>query len=49
VTAIPREAPRERLLDAVSEMVGNRGLVAADGLLDTPYRTYVVWCRRLEM
>lgn len=23
--------------------------LAADGLLDTPYRTYVVWCRRLEV
>jgi hypothetical protein len=30
-------------------MVAERGLVAADGLLDTPYRTHVTWCRGLEM
>jgi SAM-dependent methyltransferase len=47
--ALLDEAPREQLLDAVSEMVAKRGLVAADGLLDTPYRTHVTWCRRLEM
>lgn len=47
--ALLDEAPREQLLDAVSEMVAKRGLVAADGLLDTPYRTHVTWCRRLEV
>jgi hypothetical protein len=30
-------------------MVTERGLVAADGLLDTRYRTHVTWCRRLEV
>ena len=42
------DAPRERLRDAVSDLVSKRGLVAADGLLDTPYRTHVVWCRRRD-
>jgi SAM-dependent methyltransferase len=47
--ALLDQAPREQLLDAVSEMVAKRGLVAADGLLDTPYRTHITWCRRLEV
>ncbi len=46
--ALLDDEPRGRLLDAVSDLVAERGLVAADGLLDTPYRTFVVWCRRLE-
>ena len=46
--ALLDDAPREHLLDDVSEMVADRGLVAADGLVDTPYRTHVSWCRRLE-
>ena len=46
--ALLDDAPRERLLDAVSDLVAERGLVGADGLLDTPYRTHVTWCRRLE-
>jgi hypothetical protein len=33
----------------LSDMVTERGLVAADGLLDTPYCTHVAWCRRLEV
>jgi SAM-dependent methyltransferase len=45
--ALLDDQPREGLLDAVSELVAERGLVAADGLLDTPYRTHVTWCRRL--
>jgi SAM-dependent methyltransferase len=45
--ALLDDAPRERLLDDVSDLVARRGLVAADGLLDTPYRTHVAWCRRL--
>lgn len=40
---------RARLLDEVSALVAERGLVAADGLLDTPYRTHITWCRRVEM
>jgi SAM-dependent methyltransferase len=47
--ALLDDEPRERLLDAVSNLVAERGLVAADGLLDTPYRTHVTWCRRLEV
>jgi SAM-dependent methyltransferase len=47
--ALLDDEARGRLLDAVSDLVANRGLVAADGLLDTPYRTHVVWCRRLEV
>jgi SAM-dependent methyltransferase len=46
--ALLDDTPRERLLDSISELVTERGLVAADGLLDTPYRTHVSWCRRLE-
>jgi ubiquinone/menaquinone biosynthesis C-methylase UbiE len=42
------DAPRDRLLDAVSDLASARGLVAADGFLDTPYRTHVVWCQRRE-
>lgn len=41
--------PRRALRDAVARFVSERGLVDADGLLDTPYRTHVVWCRRLEV
>jgi SAM-dependent methyltransferase len=40
---------RRQLLDDVSDLVAERGLVAADGLLDTPYRTHLTWCRRLEV
>ena len=47
--ALLDDAPRERLLDEVAELVARRGLVAADGLLDTPYRTHLTWCRRLEV
>jgi ubiquinone/menaquinone biosynthesis C-methylase UbiE len=39
---------RRRLLDAVGDLARERGLVAADGHLVTPYRTHVVWCRRRE-
>ncbi len=39
---------RGRLLGAVSDLARERGLVAADGHLVTPYRTHVVWCRRHE-
>jgi SAM-dependent methyltransferase len=47
--ALLDDEPRARLLDEVSALVTERGLVAADGLLDTPYRTHVTWCRRLEV
>ena len=43
--ALLDDAARERLLDEVSDLVTQRGLIAADGLLDTPYRTHVTWCR----
>ncbi len=46
--ALLDDEPRSRLLAEVSDLVAARGLVAADGLLDTPYRTHVTWCRRLE-
>ncbi len=46
--ALLEAEPRERLLDEMSDLVAERGLVAADGLLDTPYRTHITWCRRLE-
>ena len=46
--ALLDDAARERLLDAVSDVVAARGLVGADGLLDTPYRTHVTWCRRVD-
>lgn len=46
--ALLDEEPRRRLLDEVSDLVAERGLVAPDGLLDTPYRTQIMWCRRLE-
>jgi SAM-dependent methyltransferase len=46
--ALLEDAPRQRLLDAVADLVAERGLVAADGLLDTPYRTHVTWCRGLD-
>ena len=39
---------RGRLLDGVRALVRERGLIAADGKLDTPYRTHVVWCRRID-
>lgn len=44
--ALLDDVARERLLDAVAELVAERDLVATDGLLDTPYRTHVTWCRR---
>jgi SAM-dependent methyltransferase len=47
--ALLDEAPRRRLLDEVSDLVAERGLIAADGLIDTPYRTHITWCRRLEV
>ncbi len=47
--ALLDDQPRMRLLDEVSDLVAQRGLVAADGLLDTPYRTHITWCRRVEM
>jgi SAM-dependent methyltransferase len=37
---------RSRLLDAVCDLVRERGLVAAGGRLVTPYRTHVTSCRR---
>ncbi|HEX3976704.1 MAG TPA: hypothetical protein VHW96_10590 [Solirubrobacteraceae bacterium] len=46
--ALLDEEPRERLLDAVADLVAERGLVAPDGRLDTPYRTHVTWCRRAD-
>ena len=46
--ALLDDAPR-RLLVGVSVPVADGGLVAAGGLLDTPYRTHVTWCRRLEV
>jgi ubiquinone/menaquinone biosynthesis C-methylase UbiE len=46
--ALLDDAPRERLLDAVADLVAERDLVGADGLLDTPYRTHVTWCRRVR-
>ena len=46
--ALLDDAARERLLDAVSDLVAERDLVAADGLLDTPYRTHITWCRSLR-
>lgn len=42
--ALLDDGPRELLLDEVGDLVAQRGLVAADGLLDTPYRTHVTWC-----
>lgn len=47
--ALLDDEPRGRLLDEVSALVAARDLVAADGLLDTPYRTHITWCRRIEM
>ncbi len=44
--ALLDEPPRTELLDEVSRLVTDRGLIAPDGLIDTPYRTHVVWCRR---
>jgi hypothetical protein len=46
--AVVDEQPRTELLDEVSRLVQDRGLIAADGMIDTPYRTHVVWCRALE-
>ena len=47
--ALLADEPRRRLLDAVSDLVAERDLIAADGLIDTPYRTHITWCRALEM
>jgi SAM-dependent methyltransferase len=46
--ALLDERPRTELLDEVSRLVQDRGLIGADGMIDTPYRTHVVWCRRLD-
>jgi SAM-dependent methyltransferase len=46
--ALLGDQARAELLDAVSRLVEDRGLVAPDGMLDTPYRTHVVWCRRRD-
>jgi SAM-dependent methyltransferase len=46
--ALLDEQPRTELLDEVSRLVRDRGLIAADGMIDTPYRTHVVWCRALK-
>ena len=46
--AMMESGARGRLLGAVSDLAHERGLVAADGHLVTPYRTHVVWCRRRE-
>ena len=42
------DAARADLLDGVARLVGNEGLVATDGRLDTPYRTHVTWGRRRD-
>ena len=42
------DAARADLLDGVARLVGTEGLVAADGRLDTPYRTHVAWGRRRD-
>jgi hypothetical protein len=39
---------RAQLLGAVSDLARERGLVAADGHLVTPYRTHALWCRRAQ-
>jgi SAM-dependent methyltransferase len=46
--ALLDDEARGRLLDAVSDLVAQRGLLADDGRLDTPYRTHVTWCRRRD-
>jgi SAM-dependent methyltransferase len=46
--ALLDDEPRTRVLDSVSRLVADRGLVGTDGMLDTPYRTHVVWCRRRD-
>jgi ubiquinone/menaquinone biosynthesis C-methylase UbiE len=47
--ALLDDEPRARLLDAVSDLAAAHGVVAADGMLDTPYRTHIAWCRRREV
>jgi SAM-dependent methyltransferase len=46
--AMMEEEARTRLLDAVADLARERNLVAADGHLVTPYRTYAAWCRRRD-
>jgi hypothetical protein len=40
---------RTRLLDAVSELAADRGVVGAGGTLETPYRTPIAGCHRLQV
>jgi hypothetical protein len=40
-------ADRERLLDAVRRLVAERGIVGADGMIRTPYRTHVLYGRAM--
>jgi SAM-dependent methyltransferase len=40
-------AERERLLDAVRRLVAERGVAGTDGLIQTPYRTHVLYARAL--
>ncbi len=47
--ALLDDEARGRLLDAVSALVVGHDLLDDDGLLDTPYRTHITWCRRREV
>jgi SAM-dependent methyltransferase len=47
--ALLDDEARGRLLDAVSALVVQHDLLDDDGLLDTPYRTHITWCRRREV
>lgn len=47
IAAMPAP-PRRRLLADVGRLMAEQGVVAPDGSLETPYRTHVMWCRRVE-
>ncbi|HEX4010875.1 MAG TPA: methyltransferase domain-containing protein [Solirubrobacteraceae bacterium] len=44
--AMMDEEQRTALLDDIRELVQTRGVVGADGGIETPYDTHVRWCRR---
>jgi SAM-dependent methyltransferase len=46
--ALLEDDARRAVLDAVAGLVADRRLVGSDGMLDTPYRTHVAWCRRRD-
>jgi SAM-dependent methyltransferase len=47
IAAMPA-AERDQVLEQVRRLAQDRGAVGADGQIETPYLTHVVWCRRVD-